>query len=135
MFKHPDTTFKTDHVSLGISFVDFLRSHKNIERIVSFLYLWFPNDTVWLRKHCFESLSAMSMSTCSILIHGTIVFCLCNYIVLWVFHLFWWLVYCAHLLFLQLPNYLCRKWKPHFWRYMFFQIDVVYCQILSIQLL
>ena len=39
MLKYHGTTFNTDHVSLGVSFVDFLRSHKKAEKIVSLLYL------------------------------------------------------------------------------------------------
>ena len=39
MSDYPGRTFKTDHVSLGASFVDILSSHKKVERAVIFVLL------------------------------------------------------------------------------------------------
>lgn len=37
MFEYPSIAFKTNHVSLGISFVHFLSSDKKIKRVVVFV--------------------------------------------------------------------------------------------------
>ena len=42
IFEYPGATFKTDHVSLGVPFVDFLSSHKKVKRLCHFRvsYFW-----------------------------------------------------------------------------------------------
>ena len=44
LFEYPETTFKTDHVSLVVSLVDVLSSHKTDETAVSFLCFSFLSD-------------------------------------------------------------------------------------------
>ena len=134
MSDYPGRTFKTDHVSLGASFVDILSSHKKVERAVIFVLLiseWHgvivvisnakckhvPLTFLWRRQRIcalrFQAYNFHSLENCffslwlydAMVLSFVLVTCLLRFLIVW---LTFFIQLSLSLTVLQL-NLLCRS--------------------------